>query len=61
MRSALADLELEQLVVLYPGSRSYDLAPRARVVPVSMISTGDIDSLLPRAHGARSRRRKALD
>jgi hypothetical protein len=30
-RSALADLKLEQLIVLYPGSQSYELGPRVRV------------------------------
>jgi predicted AAA+ superfamily ATPase len=34
MRLALADLELERLVVLYPGSREYALADRVDAVPM---------------------------
>lgn len=35
MRIALNDLRLEQLIVLYPGSRRYPLADRVTVVPLS--------------------------
>lgn len=34
MRSALADLRLDRLDVIYPGSRSYSLHERVRVVPI---------------------------
>ncbi len=42
MRVALSDLKLEQLVVLYPGSRAYDLAPKVRVVPITDLAFADI-------------------
>lgn len=35
MRIALEDLRLDRLVVLYPGSRSYELSPRVSVVPLA--------------------------
>ena len=34
MEIAIQDLGLEELIVVYPGSRSYDLAPRIRVMPL---------------------------
>jgi predicted AAA+ superfamily ATPase len=48
MRSALADLDLEQLVVLYPGSRAYELGPRVRVEPVDSLASASIKSLFPK-------------
>ena len=38
MRIALDDLRLEQIVVLYPGTQEYTLAPRVRAVPLAAIS-----------------------
>lgn len=38
MRSALADLELDRLVVVYPGTRTYDLSERVRVVPAATLA-----------------------
>ena len=35
MRSALADLRLEQLTVLHAGTRAYPLGDRIRAVPVA--------------------------
>ncbi len=40
MRSALADLRLDRLWVIYPGDRSYELDERISVLPV-----GDVPSL----------------
>jgi hypothetical protein len=37
-RSAIADLGLERLAVVYPGSRPYPLAERVSVVPVTEIA-----------------------
>jgi predicted AAA+ superfamily ATPase len=34
MEIAIQDLGLEELIVVYPGSRSYELAPRIRVMPL---------------------------
>lgn len=38
MHIALADLKLDRLLVLYPGSRSYGLAERVDVMPMSCIA-----------------------
>lgn len=40
MRIALHDLDLERLVVLYPGSRTYALAERVDAVPMHEFVTG---------------------
>jgi hypothetical protein len=41
MRTALADLALDSLIVTYPGRRRYVLAPRVEVVPLSaFVSNG---------------------
>jgi len=37
MRIALADLKLDELQIVYPGTRSYELAPRVKVMPVSAL------------------------
>lgn len=47
MRTAIADLQLEQLTVVYPGSQAYELAPQIRVLPLKMAITGGIDSFMP--------------
>lgn len=38
MRSALDDLQLDRLVVLYPGDRAYPLAERIQVVPLVQLA-----------------------
>ncbi|MBI4878819.1 MAG: DUF4143 domain-containing protein [Planctomycetes bacterium] len=38
MRSALEDLGLDRLAVLYPGERRYALGPRVEVVPFAELS-----------------------
>ncbi|KAF0109242.1 MAG: ATPase AAA [Anaerolineaceae bacterium] len=40
MRIALQDLQLDHLVVLYPGSRPYPLAERIQVLPLTVIAEG---------------------
>ena len=35
MRIALADLKLDRLYVLYPGDKTYSLAPKVEVVPLA--------------------------
>lgn len=47
MRTALADLRLEHLTVLYPGSRNYTLAERVTVVPLASLAAGDPAVVLP--------------
>lgn len=40
MRSALIDLELDHLWVLYPGDRSYPLAEKVTVLPLAQLANG---------------------
>jgi predicted AAA+ superfamily ATPase len=40
MRTALVDLGLDELLVVYPGTRSYTLEKRVRVVPLSEFVVG---------------------
>lgn len=54
MRSALADLKLEQLIVLYPGSQTYELGPQVRVLPIGTLASASVERLFPRKRrGAR--------
>lgn len=53
MHAALDDLALEQLVVLYPGTRRYALGERVSVVPLGEVA-GAAQALFPRP---RKRRR----
>lgn len=46
MRVALADLNLDRLIVAYPGDRSYDLAPNVRAVPLAALIAGDTAELV---------------
>jgi len=47
MRIALADLKLDQLTVVYPGTKVYDLAPQAKVTPLVTIADKGIEAFLP--------------
>jgi predicted AAA+ superfamily ATPase len=38
MRSALTDLNLDRLLVIYPGDRSYGLAENIEVIPASLLA-----------------------
>ena len=51
MRIALADLKLDELLVVYPGEKSYPLADRARVVPLAhfVVQTPLFRTGVPRA------------
>lgn len=53
MRSALGDLRLEQLVVLYPGSQAYQLDPRVRVLPFGALDGATIETLFPKPRRTR--------
>jgi hypothetical protein len=55
MRVALEDLQLEQIVVLYPGPTRYSLDPRVTVTPLTAVA-GGTDSLFPRLPRRRRRR-----
>lgn len=48
MRIALRDLGLEQLAVVYPGDRRYEIAERVHAVPLAELATGGLRSLFPR-------------
>lgn len=48
MRSALADLQLEKLIVLYPGSQAYDLGPQVRVLPIEVLANASLHTLFGR-------------
>jgi uncharacterized protein len=39
MRTALHDLRLERIVVLYPGEKRYPLAEKVEAVPIAALST----------------------
>jgi predicted AAA+ superfamily ATPase len=54
MRSALADLKLEQLIVLYPGSQAYELEPRVRVLPIDALAGATVGTLFPEKHRRRA-------
>ena len=54
MRTALEDLRLEQLVVLYPGETSYALAERVTVRPLAAVVAG-VTGLFPRPRRPRRR------
>lgn len=58
MRVALADLRLDRLIVLYPGSRTYDLDRQVQVVPLSRLAASDSASMLGKPQ--RDARRKRL-
>jgi predicted AAA+ superfamily ATPase len=47
MRIALADLKLDQLTVVYPGTEVYDLAPQVKVTPLVTIAEKGIEAFLP--------------
>jgi predicted AAA+ superfamily ATPase len=42
MRSALEDLELERLSVIYPGNRRYRLAEQVEVIPLAELEDGGL-------------------
>ena len=46
MRIALEDLKLDNLCVLYPGSRAYDISHRVRAVPLTSLAEGGADLVL---------------
>jgi predicted AAA+ superfamily ATPase len=57
MRIALTDLGLEQLIVLYPGSRTYELDRRVHVVPLNHLAGDELQTMLRRRRPATRRRR----
>ncbi len=57
MRIALSDLQLDRLVVLYPGPARYDLGERVTVVPLADLATRGVDPFGSRASARGGRRR----
>ncbi len=54
MRTALSDLRLDYLTVLYPGTRRYSLDERVTVVPLSELAEGSPEVVVP--HPSRRKR-----
>lgn len=54
MRIALHDLKLDHLSVLYPGTRSYDLARRVTVLPLTVLASGDPRMVIPSTRSDRA-------
>ena len=46
MRIALADLDLDRLVVFYPGSHRFPLTKSVEAVPLAGLAKRDVASLL---------------
>ena len=59
MRIAYHDLQLEHLVVLYPGTARYALADWASALPLAVLAQGNGDALFPRRARLRTRARTA--
>lgn len=57
MRIAVEDLHLEQLVVFYPGTITYELAPKARAVPINVLVSGSMKTVFPKRALSRAPRR----
>jgi len=43
MRNSMKDLNLDRLVVLYPGNRTYPLAEQVNVLPLDVLSQPEVD------------------
>jgi predicted AAA+ superfamily ATPase len=56
MRIALKDLRLEGLAVLHPGTASYPLGERVRVMPLTALAGENVDGLFPSGRRRGSRR-----
>ena len=46
MKIALQDLQLERILVIYPGTRRYEIADRMEAVPFEEVVRGDARSIL---------------
>jgi predicted AAA+ superfamily ATPase len=58
MRTALDDLGLEHLTVLYPGETRYDLERRVTVAPLGELATRGAAAVIPGRGTGRARGRK---
>ncbi len=52
MRSALSDLDLDHLVVVYPGTRAYPLAEHVTVLPFAQVAQENHDLSIDRLGGS---------
>jgi hypothetical protein len=59
MRTALEDLGLAHLTVLYPGEVRYDLGRRVTVVPLGDLARRGAAAVIPARDADRTRGRKA--
>jgi len=59
MRTALKDLHLDGLTVIYPGDQEYALDDGVRVVPLAELEGGDLRVVVGHRTGARGSRRRA--
>ena len=59
MRIALDDLHLEQLVVFYPGTMTYELGPKVSAIPIDALVSGSMKSVFPKRASSRTPRRSA--
>lgn len=59
MRIALDDLHLEQLVVFYPGTMTYELGPKVSAIPIDALVSGSMKSVFPKRASSRTTRRSA--
>ena len=55
MRTALKDLGLDGLTVIYPGDRGYSLGDRVAVMPLARLAEGDPQVVVRPARRARAR------
>lgn len=55
IRTALSDLDLEHLTIVYPGSLSYELGERVSVRPLATAIASGFEGLLAKRKGHRSR------
>ena len=53
MRIAIEDLNLEQLLVLYPGEKQYQLSNQVTVKPLNSLAERDWKHLFPRRKGTK--------
>lgn len=60
MRIALDDLRLEQLVVFYPGTRTYELGPKTRAIPIDALVSGNMKTVFPKRASSRAAPRRTV-
>jgi predicted AAA+ superfamily ATPase len=46
MVTAMSDLELEKLTVIYPGEKAYQLSEKIHVMPITALASPEIESII---------------